>query len=136
MDRGYTIGQLAHAAGVPLSTLRYYERVGLLQPTGRAHNNYRFYTRDALQMVRFIRAAQATGFTLDDVHTLLTLRSGNTTLCKDVQPLLTTRLADVAQRLKDMRHIHRVLTTMLALCHAQEQHAPCHVIDRLTDALS
>ena len=136
MDRGYTIGQLAYAAGVPLSTLRYYERVGLLQPTGRAHNNYRFYTPDALQTVRFIRAAQATGFTLDDVRTFLALRSGQTALCKDVQPLIATRLADVSQRLKAMRHMQHVLTTMLALCHAQEQNAPCQVIDRLTEALS
>jgi len=136
MDRGYTIGQLAYAAGVPLSTLRYYERVGLLQPTGRAHNNYRFYTQDALQTVRFIRAAQATGFTLDDVRTFLALRSGQTTLCKDVQPLIATRLADVSQRLKAMWHMQHVLTTMLALCHAQEQNAPCQVIDRLTAALS
>jgi MerR family mercuric resistance operon transcriptional regulator len=136
MDRGYTIGQLAHAAGVPLSTLRYYERVGLLQPTGRAPNNYRFYTRDALQMVRFIRAAQATGFTLDDVRTVLALQSGQTALCKDVQPLIATRLADVAQRLQDLQYIQHVLTTMLALCQAQEQRAPCHVIDRLTAAWS
>src|SRR6266516_2132117 len=42
----YNIGQLARAAGVPVSTLRYYERVGLLAPAGRAHNNYRFYTQD------------------------------------------------------------------------------------------
>src|SRR5713226_5360024 len=40
MDEHYNIGQLARAAGVPLSTLRYYERAGLLYPTGRARNNY------------------------------------------------------------------------------------------------
>lgn len=59
MDRRYTISQLARAAGVPTSTLRYYERVGLVQPIGRAENNYRLYTQDTLQIVRFIRIAQA-----------------------------------------------------------------------------
>src|SRR5713101_6862644 len=92
MDGHYNIGQLARAAGVPLSTLRYYERAGLLSPTGRARNNYRFYTQDALQIVRFIRAAQATGFTLDDVGTLLTLWNGHTALCQDVQPLVARRI--------------------------------------------
>lgn len=135
-NKPYNISQLALAAGVPISTLRYYERVGLLQPTGRTQSNYRFYTEDTLQIVRFIRAAQATGFTLDDVRTLLTLWNGQTALCKDVQPLVAKRLEEVTQRLKDMRHVQRILTSMLALCHAQEQDASCPVIDKLTAALS
>src|SRR5499426_4690638 len=98
MDGHYTISQLARAAGVPVSTLRYYERVGLLAPTGRARNNYRFYTQDALQIVRFIRAAQATGFTLDDVRALLTLWHGHTALCQEVEPLIAKRLEEVTQR--------------------------------------
>jgi len=136
VDQHYNIGQLARVARVPVSTLRYYERVGLLAPAGRAHNNYRFYTQDTLQIVRFIRAAQATGFTLEDVRTLLTLWHGQSALCKDVQPLVAKRLAEVTQRLQDMQHIQRILTSMLAICHAQEQNAPCPVIDKLTEAVS
>jgi DNA-binding transcriptional MerR regulator len=120
----YNIGQLARAAGIPISTLRYYERLGLLAPAGRAHNNYRFYTQDTLQIVRFIRAAQATGFTLEDVRTLLTLWDGQSAMCKDVQPLVAKRLAEVTQRLQDMRHIQRILTLMLAMCHAQSKTLP------------
>ena len=132
----YNIGQLAQAAGVPISTLRYYERAGLLAPAGRAHNNYRFYTQDTLQRVRFIRAAQATGFTLEDVRILLTLWDGQSALCKDVQPVVTKRLEEVTQRLQDIQHIQRILTSMLAMCHAQEHNAPCPVIDKLTETLS
>ena len=44
----YTIGQFARAVGVPTSTIRYYERIGLLQPSGRSGGNYRFYTDDSL----------------------------------------------------------------------------------------
>ena len=76
MDSTYTIGQLARAAALPTSTVRYYERQGLLQPARRAENNYRVYRHDMLQRLRFIRAAQATGFTLDDVRTLLALCDG------------------------------------------------------------
>jgi MerR family mercuric resistance operon transcriptional regulator len=136
MKQQYTIGQLARAAGVPTTTLRYYERAGLVQPTMRAENQYRLYAAQTLQVIRFIRAAQAAGFTLDDVRTLLTLWDGQTALCKDVQPLVAKRLEDVAQRLKDMRHIQRILTSMLTMCHAQEQNAPCPVIDKLTAASS
>jgi MerR family mercuric resistance operon transcriptional regulator len=129
MANFYTISQLARAAGVPTSTIRYYERAGLVEPTKRADNNYRVYTRETLQRIRFIRAAQATGFTLDNVHTLLALNDGDMALCQDVQPLITKRLDDVSQRLKEMRHIQRILKSMLAQCREQEQDALCHVVD-------
>ena len=57
----YTIGQLAKEGGVPTSTVRYYERIGLLHPNDRTGGNYRVYSDTALERLRFIRAAQATG---------------------------------------------------------------------------
>ena len=136
MTQQYTIGQLARAAGVPTTTLRYYERTGLVRPTTRAENQYRLYTEQTLQVMRFIRAAQAAGFTLEDVRTLLKLHSGDLALCKDVQPLIAKRLAEVSQRLKDMRHIQRLLQSFLATCHTQDQDALCHVVDTLSGAAS
>lgn len=131
MER-YTISQLAHAAGVPISTLRYYERVGLVCPTQRAENNYRVYSAPALQTIRFIRAAQAAGFTLDDVRALLGLQTGDTALCKDVQPLIEKRLQDVSQRIKEMRDIQRMLKSFLEICHTQAEDAACPVVDTLS----
>ena len=136
MHQQYTIGQLAHAAGVPTTTLRYYERAGLVHPTTRAENQYRLYAGQTLQVIRFIRAAQAAGFTLDDVRTLLALRAGDLAVCKDVQPLIVKRLAEVSHRLKEMRHIQRLLQSFLATCHAQDQDALCHVVDTLSGASS
>ena len=136
MHQQYTIGQMARAAGVPTTTLRYYERAGLVRPTTRADNQYRLYTEQTLQIIRFIRAAQAAGFTLDDVRTLLALHSGDMALCKDVQPLIAKRLAEVSQRLKEMRHMQRLLQSFLATCHAQDQDTLCHVVDTLSGASS
>ena len=135
MER-YTISQLARTAGVPTSTLRYYERIGLVCPTARAENNYRVYSAQTLQTIRFIRTAQSTGFTLDDVRTLLSLQEGDTTLCKDVQPLIEKRLQDVSQRIKEMRHIERILKSFLELCHTQAEDAECPVINTLSTTLS
>ena len=132
MTRQYTIGQLARAVGVPVTTLRYYERAGLVRPTTRAENTYRLYAGQTLQVVRFIRAAQAAGFTLEDVRTLLALHSGDLAFCKDVQPLIAKRLMEVSERLKELRHIQRVLHSFLAKCRAQEQDALCHVVDALS----
>ena len=136
MHQQYTIGQLARAAGVPTTTLRYYERAGLVHPTKRGENQYRLYAGQTLQVIRFIRAAQAAGFTLEDVRTLLALHSGDLAFCKEVQPLIAKRLAEVSQRLKEMRHIQRLLQSFLATCQAQDQDALCHVVDTLSGASS
>src|SRR5215470_20312645 len=136
MTQHYTIGQLARVAGVPTTTLRYYERAGLVHPTTRGENTYRLYAAQTLDIIRFIRAAQAAGFTLDDVRTLLALQAGDLALCKDIQPLIAKRLAEVSQRLKAMRHIQCLLQSFLALCHAQDQNALCHVVGTLSGASS
>ena len=134
MDQQYTIGQLARAAGVPTTTLRYYERAGLVRPTMRGDNTYRLYDAQTLDVIRFIRAAQAAGFTLNDVRTLLALHAGDLALCKDVQPLIAKRLVAVSQRLKELRQIQRLLQTFLAQCRAQDQDTLCHVVDTLSSA--
>jgi len=132
MNMTYTIGQLARAAGVPTSTVRYYERVGLLQPEGRTNGNYRLYGKEALEHVRFIRAAQATGFTLGDIAALLQLRDANPDTCQNVQGLIAERLADLERRLADLRHVQHVLKATLKRCRETQWRGRCHIFDRLT----
>ena len=69
-DQLMTIGQVARTAGVATPTLRYYEQEGLLSPTTRSRAGYRLYDEQAVEQLRFIRSAQAVGFTLDDIRTL------------------------------------------------------------------
>lgn len=132
METIYTIGQLARAASVPTSTVRYYERVGLLQPAGRTAGNYRLYSEEALERLRFIRSAQATGFTLEDVTALFHLRDGTTDSCEDVQALIEDRLSDIEKRMSDLRLVQRVLKATLKCCRETEWSGHCYVIDRLT----
>ena len=67
-SQGMTIGRAAKAAGVPATTLRYYEREGLLDAPVRTTAGYRMYDDQAVERLRFIRAAQAVGFTLNDIR--------------------------------------------------------------------
>ncbi len=132
MDTNYTIGQLARAAGVATSTVRYYERIELLQPAGRTAGNYRLYGAEALEQLRFIRAAQATGFTLEDILRLRRLRSDDTAICYGVQILIEERLADLEQRVTDLRHVQRVLKATLERCRKTAWRGHCQVIERFT----
>ena len=116
----YTIGSLAKAAGVPLSTVRFYERRGLLLPDARSGADYRLYGASSLNRLRFIRTAQATGFTND---------GQSTALCGEVRNMVTKRLEDVDRRLREMRRVRLRLREAKALC--AKSRGDCPVIAQL-----
>jgi MerR family mercuric resistance operon transcriptional regulator len=126
MSSSLTIGELARAADVPISTVRYYEREGLIAASGRSASNYRLYGRADLERLRFIRAAQASGFTLADVKTLL-----RPAACGRVQALIEHRLAEVEQRMAELRRLKRVLERSLHDCVAHEPSGRCRVVEDL-----
>ncbi len=97
MGTHYTIGKLAKAAGVPVSTVRYYEQRGLLKPEARTASSYRVYGPDGMKRLRFIRAAQVSGFTLEDIGMLLEIQGGALDPCAEVQGILERRLERVEQ---------------------------------------
>lgn len=122
-----TIGELARAAAVPTSTVRYYERAKLLSPSARTPSNYRLYSLEDLQRLRFIRAAQATGFTLEDIRELL-----RPAPCHRVQGRIESRLEEVAERIRGLRHVQRVLEAALQVCREHEASGRCGVIDSIS----
>lgn len=122
-----TIGELARTAGVPVSTVRYYERAGLLRPRSRSASNYRLYAAADLQRLRFIRAAQATGFTLEDITHLLRPAS-----CHRVQKLIEDRLDQIEARMKELRHVRQVLRQSIAECREHEATGRCAVVGELS----
>ena len=131
MPTQFTISQLAKAAEVPTSTIRYYELVGLVIPETRSHGNYRLYGDESLRKLKFIRAAQAVGFTLEDIKSLLVTDKGKLPTCGSVQGLIENRLADVEERLKDLRHVRKVLKSAMEQCQQQRKSDCCHVVAEL-----
>lgn len=131
MPNQFTISQLAKAADIPTTTVRYYERIGLVEPDGRSQGNYRLYGNESLMKLKFIRAAQAVGFTLEDVKSLLADDAGEAPTCGNVQGLIEARLTDIEKRLKDMRHVRKVLKSALEQCHQQKKSDCCHVVTGL-----
>src|SRR5256885_1367224 len=101
----YTIGHLARATGVPTSTIRFYERQDLLKPDARTRSNYRTYSTRTVERLKFIRAAQATGFNLKDIREMLALTYADDPPCAEVASLIDHRLEDVKQRLRELKRV-------------------------------
>lgn len=132
MRERMTIGQLAGSMGVADSTIRFYERVGLLRPAGRSPSNYRYYGPESADRLAFIRAAQAAGFELADIKSILAFQDGRVAPCAEVLSLVRTRLADVRGQLHKLRHVERVLIEFERACQRRPRAKGCPVLETLS----
>ncbi len=126
---GLTIGTFAKAAGVSVETLRFYQRRGLLSEPDKPYGSIRRYGQADIARVRFIKAAQRLGFSLDEVAGLLTLDDG--THCDGARQLAESKLADVRGKLADLRRIEKVLATLVRDCRASHGTVSCPLISTL-----
>lgn len=133
MKTAHTVGDLARLAGLPASTIRYYDRRGLLKPAERTEGNYRIYDTDALDRLAFIRAAVSNGFTLEDIETLLAFRDGESRACRKVQGLIEDRLKELQIRARELARVQVALRSLLRQCRATERSGKCQAIERLGD---
>jgi len=127
----YTIGQLARAADVPTSTVRYYERRGLVRANARSEGNYRIYNDGALERLLFVRSAQAAGFTLSNITALLEFRDSDAAPCAEVQGLITARLDQVVEQIKELKAVDGMLREWMTVCRHAERSGRCGVLEGL-----
>ena len=71
------IGELAKSVNVNVETVRYYQRIGLLELPQKPYGGTRYYSSEDLKRLRFIRRAQQIGFSLEDIRALLELSSSD-----------------------------------------------------------
>ena len=124
-----TIGKMADASGVNIETIRYYQRRGLLIEPPKPLEGYRHYEPEQAKRVRFIKRAQALGFTLDEGGALLTLDTG--CACDETRTLAVRKLSLIEQKITDLAAIRKALGGLVNQCDAGDGHASCPIIDVL-----
>ena len=133
MDSQFTIGRLARAAGVKVDTVRYYERIGLLPQAARSESGYRLYGDADLRQLRFVRGAQALGFSLDEIATLLQVVNAEGDRAQ-VRALAAGRLADLEHELAALRARRDRLQELVQACAGHGTVAECPIIEAVIDA--
>ncbi len=113
MEAGLFIGKVASQAGISIHAIRYYERLGLLPPAHRTESGYRVYPSEAVERLRFVRQAQALGFTLEEIKEILRLRYSGQSPCDCVRGMLEKKLEQVERQIVDLarfrRNLHQIL---------------------------
>jgi MerR family mercuric resistance operon transcriptional regulator len=123
-----TIGHIAHAAGVNVETVRYYQRRGLVGLPPKRTRGFRYYTVETAGRVRFIKRAQALGMSLKEVQRLLRLDARGA--CKETRSLAVAKLALVESKLVDLARLRDVLRGLVAACD-QPHGMSCPIIEQL-----
>jgi DNA-binding transcriptional MerR regulator len=99
---GLLIGVVANRAGVSPPTIRYYEEIGLLPPPSRTGSGYRRYAETTIEELRFIRKAQALGFSLEEIGEVLRLSRSGRSACSHVLTLARQHLVATEERIRQL----------------------------------
>jgi len=125
-----TIGTLARKGEVGVETIRYYQRRGLLETPGRSGGNglsggTRRYGDGDVRRLRFIRQAQAAGFTLEEIRELLTL---DASVDRDqARGLARARIVALDARIKELQAARTALTRLAHDCALSD--GPCPILN-------
>lgn len=119
-----TIGRLAAAGGVGVETIRFYQRNGLLQIPTR-ETGVRRYDREDVRRLRFIRQAQAAGFTLAEIKELLALDAGENR--SRARELARRRITVLEDKIVEMQRACDSLRRLASEC-AEGSSGPCPIL--------
>ncbi len=113
---GMTIGKLAASGGVGVETIRYYQRRGLLEEPSRdqVYGGVRRYGAPDVQRLRFIRAAQGAGFTLDQIGELLELDANDDRA--RARELAAERIAALDAKIAELQEARTALSRLARDC--------------------
>lgn len=127
--KSLTIGQLAEAANVNVETIRYYQRVGLIDEPPKPHTGFRSYSPDVAERIHFIKRAQQLGFTLDEIRELLELGEGH---CADVRARAEIKRDQIDAQIRDLRALRKTLDRLIGACGSGKEAPACPIVETLT----
>jgi len=131
-----TVSGMAAAAGVTPHVVRYYARIGLLEPGRDPANNYKRFTEQHLRRVLFIRQAKALGFSLGDIKLIVDHANDGHSPCPDVRDIIRRRIKENRARLHEMQRLQQRMEEAVRRWETMPDRAPdghsvCHLIESI-----
>jgi DNA-binding transcriptional MerR regulator len=128
----FSIGDLSKQTGVKIPTIRYYERIGLINSSLRSAGNQRRYRQAHLERLSFIRHARELGFTLKNIRELVAINHDQGQTCSEIHNITTLHLKSVKQRIAKLKLLERELRRIEVYCE-KEVVSECRIIQALAD---
>ncbi len=129
-DKKLTISVAADRAGVNVETIRYYQRIGLIEEPAKPSSGYRIYPQSTIDRICFIQRAKKLGFSLAETTRLLELEDGH---CDQTRELAELKLALISTKINDLQNMAEVLRKHIRACKTNPDTESCPLISSLAN---
>jgi len=127
--RPLTINAVAKKSGIGIETVRYYQRIGLIEMPEKPLSGYRIYSDAIIDRLIFIQRAKELGFSLAEIASLLALGDGR---CAETKELAVHKLAIIKNKLQDLQALAITLEKLIQSCEANSAHQGCPIITAIS----
>ncbi len=123
-----TISVVAKQLGISVETIRYYQRIQLIDTPKKPVSGYRIYSQDIIIRLSFIQRAKELGFTLAEIATLLELGSAQ---CSQTKALASLKLDMINEKINDLQAIANTLSHLIKDCSNNKNPQICPIINAI-----
>lgn len=127
-----TIGRLSGETGVKVTTIRYYESIGLMSEPERSSSGQRLYDVNALQRLSFIRHARDLGFPIDSIRELIDLQEEPNQNCAPIDVIAFRQLEGVRDKISKLQALEMELKRIVMSCDGSDT-TSCKILESLKD---
>ncbi|MFT2089731.1 Zn(2+)-responsive transcriptional regulator [Paraglaciecola sp. 2405UD69-4] len=127
------ISKLSKLSNLSTHTLRYYEKEGLLTPSGRSESNYRVYSEDDLITAKFIKRSKECGFSLSEIASLLAIKNDKSQhVCAEAKSITNLKIETINEQIEQLKKMQGTLMQLAQYCcGGQESAVFCSIISTL-----
>jgi Cd(II)/Pb(II)-responsive transcriptional regulator len=129
------IGEISKRSSVPVETIRYYEKIGLLPKPDREVSGYRAYRNAHLDRLLFIKRCRNLDMAQDEIRELIRLSENPEADCGEVDALLARHLNHVRDRLKELSSLEKTLQQLQKACSDAGTVQECGILSGLSSEL-
>ncbi len=123
--KALTVNGVVKASGLSRETLRYYEKMGLLNPQRRATNGYRVYAADDLERLEFILRTKKAGFPIRKIRELLDLKKSVSVTCRLGRDMAREQIQQVDEKIVALKEVRTILADFAEQCEKEGLDEPC-----------
>jgi len=127
-----SIGDMSRRTGVKIPTIRYYEKMKLIEAPERSHGNQRRYSKAELERLAFIKHARDLGLKIDAIRKLIDLSTRPDMSCAEADKIASEHLAFVQTRIAKLKRLETELKRISSCCNSGSI-GDCYVIHALSD---
>lgn len=124
------IGEMSKRTGIPVTTIRYYEKVGLLPAPERLESGYRLYNRHHLERINFLKNTRKLGFSQQRIKALVSLLENPNRTSKKVKASVQSQLEEIREKRRLIQIIEDQLKQIIVKCEGGDK-PECSILETL-----